>query len=220
MQCDISRYFQNVDHDILFDLIKRKIRDKAVLRLIKVILDSHCPGLPIGNLTSQLFANIYLNELDKFVKHHLRLRYYLRYMDDFLILVYSKQEARQLKEQIQEFLAKSLKLRLNLRRLVIAPALKGLNFLGYIVFANHCLLRPATVKRYTRKVRVKLRKYGPQFLFSPDFKKSWVSWDGYAKFASSWRLRQKIISNLENYAKQNQKISAKPGSENLALLWF
>jgi hypothetical protein len=127
-------------------------------------------------------------------------------MDDFLVLVYNKQEAWQLQEQIQHFLVQSLKLRLNPKRLVITPALKGINFLGYIVFSKYCLLRPATVKRYTRKARAKLRKGGARFLFSPEFQKSWSSWNGYAKFAKCYYLRKKILANLGNYAlKLNDK---------------
>ncbi|MDD2646839.1 MAG: reverse transcriptase/maturase family protein [Patescibacteria group bacterium] len=202
LQGDISRYFQNINHDILFNLIQKKIRDKFVLNLIKIIIDSHAPGLPIGNLTSQLFANIYLNELDKFVKHTLHLRYYLRYMDDFLILAYTKQEAWRLKTEIEQFLKYRLKLSLNSKRSTVTPVFKGLNFLGYVVFPDHCLLRPATVKRYTKKARARLRKFGERFLISPEFKKSWASWDGYAKFASSWHLRKKIIVNLKKYAQQ------------------
>ncbi|MDD5121731.1 MAG: RNA-directed DNA polymerase [Patescibacteria group bacterium] len=200
MQGDISRYFQNIDHDILFNLIQKKIRDKFVLRLIKIIIDSHAPGLPIGNLTSQLFANIYLNELDKFVKHTLGLRYYLRYMDDFLILVYSKQEAWQLKNQIENFLRERLKLRLNPKRLVIAPAIRGIDFLGYVVFPNYRLLRKSTVKRCLKRFKKGVKKFGPSFLAGQDFQKSWVSWAGYAKFARSWQLRKKILKMLQNYA--------------------
>ena len=94
LQCDISKYFDSIDHRILLGLLERKIRDKKVLWLINIILESSNResgrGIPIGNLTSQLFANVYLNELDQFVKHQLRLKYYLRYMDDFLILDFEK----------------------------------------------------------------------------------------------------------------------------------
>ncbi|MCX6740883.1 MAG: RNA-directed DNA polymerase, partial [Candidatus Parcubacteria bacterium] len=166
---------------------------------IKTIINSHSPGLPIGNLTSQLFANIYLNELDKFVKHTLRLKYYLRYMDDFLILVYNKQQAHQLKTQIQDFLQERLKLQFNPKRLIISPATKGIDFLGYLVFPNYCLLRKSTVKRYIKKTKAKIKKSGPKFLSSPEFRTSWVSWAGYAKFAKSWHLRKNILQLFQRY---------------------
>jgi RNA-directed DNA polymerase len=89
---DIVKYFDSVDKDILFELIKRRICDEEVLELIKIILDSYPKGLPIGNLTSQLFANIYLHELDFFVKNVLKCKYYIRYMDDFVILDTNKQK--------------------------------------------------------------------------------------------------------------------------------
>jgi hypothetical protein len=128
-----------------------------------LIIESYYPGLPIGNLTSQLFANIYLNELDQFVKHQLRIKYYLRYMDDFLILGYNKKELWKIKNRIQEFLANCLKLELNPKRLIIQPANKGIDFLGYIVFPNYQLLRKSTVKRYLKKTKLKIKKSVPLF---------------------------------------------------------
>ena len=228
LKCDISHYFQNIDHDILFNLIKKKIRDQKILNLIKIIIDSHSPGLPIGNLTSQLFANIYLNELDKFIKHTLCLKYYLRYMDDFLILGYNKGHkpcvssslrgsgktdfstslfARQnkkdlwlIKDQIQDFLRQQLKLEFNPKQLGVSPASRGIDFLGYVVFPNYCLLRQSTIRRYIKKIKAKIKKSGPSFLSSPEFKRSWASWRGYAKFAESWHLRKKIVKLFKDQA--------------------
>ncbi|MCX6740897.1 MAG: RNA-directed DNA polymerase [Candidatus Parcubacteria bacterium] len=201
LKCDISRYFQNINHDVLFNLIKKKIRDQEILNLIKIIIDSHSPGLPIGNLTSQLFANIYLNELDKSIKHTLRLKYYLRYMDDFLILGYNKKELWSLKDQIQEFLRQQLKLEFNPKQLSVFPASRGIDFLGYVVFSHYCLLRQSTIKRYIKKIKAKMKKFGPNFLSSQEFKRSWISWRGYAKFAESWHLRKKIVKLFQDQAK-------------------
>ena len=107
LQCDISKYFDSINHEIILDLIKRKISDGKTIWLIEEILNSsqESPGtgIPIGNLTSQLFANIYLNELDQFIKHGLRARYYIRYMDDFLFLNFDKRELCQIKGEIREF---------------------------------------------------------------------------------------------------------------------
>jgi len=200
LKCDISRYFQNINHDILFNLVKKKIRDQEILNLIKTIIDSHSPGVPIGNLTSQLFANIYLNELDKFIKHTLRLKYYLRYMDDFLILGYNKKELWSLKDQIQEFLRQRLKLEFNPKQLGVSPASQGIDFLGYVVFPYYCLLRQSTIRRYIKKIKAKIKKSGPNFLSSPEFKRSWASWRGYAKFAESWHLRKKIVKLFKDQA--------------------
>ena len=107
LQCDISKYFDNINHEILFGILQKKIGDKKVLRLIQEIVDSNNKetgkGIPIGNLTSQLFANVYLNELDQFVKRDLNGSYYLRYMDDFLIFGRGKQELWRTKETIADF---------------------------------------------------------------------------------------------------------------------
>jgi len=95
LQCDIVKYFDSIDKDILLELIKKRIKDKEVLYLIKIILNSYEKGLPIGNLTSQLFANIYLNEFDFYVKNVLKCKYYIRYMDDFILLDVDKQQLRE-----------------------------------------------------------------------------------------------------------------------------
>ncbi|MFA5230575.1 MAG: reverse transcriptase/maturase family protein [Candidatus Paceibacterota bacterium] len=86
LKCDVVKYFDSVDQEILFSLIKKRIANGKVLKLIKIVIDSYIKGIPIGNLTSQLFANIYLNELDFYIKHTLKCKYYIRYMDDFIIL--------------------------------------------------------------------------------------------------------------------------------------
>ena len=112
LQCDVSKYFASIYHKILTEIIKKKIKDEKIVWLIKEIIKSSwdykiyknlfdfaLTGIPIGNLTSQLFANIYLNELDQWVKHNLRIRYYIRYMDDFLILGYDKKELHRIKEK-------------------------------------------------------------------------------------------------------------------------
>ncbi len=117
LKCDISKYFENVNHKILLEIIKKKITDERVVWLIEKILNSseEKPGvaIPIGNLTSQLFANIYLNELDQFVKHKLKVEYYIRYMDDFLILNCDEKKLYQIKEEIQKFLQEKLELKLH-----------------------------------------------------------------------------------------------------------
>jgi retron-type reverse transcriptase len=109
LKCDISKFFDSVDKEILFELIKKKIKDKNVLWLIKKILNStNGPkGIPIGNLTSQLFANIYLNELDQFIKHHLRVKYYIRYMDDFVIVSDDKNQLKIWREENKKIFTKS-----------------------------------------------------------------------------------------------------------------
>lgn len=103
LKCDISKFFFNINRDILFNLIKRKIKDKHFLEFTKKIIfyDEEKVGIPIGNYTSQFFANIYMNELDRYIKEVLKIEFVIRYMDDFVLLLKSKKEARQTLEKIE-----------------------------------------------------------------------------------------------------------------------
>lgn len=132
LKMDVKKYFQNIDKDILFKILSKKIKDKKILWLIKEIIYSNKKenGLPIGNYTSQMFANIYLNEVDQYVKHNLHCKYYFRYMDDSIILIKTKKEAKEILEKIQIFLKENLKLELNSKTQIFKDK-QGVNFCGY-----------------------------------------------------------------------------------------
>ena len=184
------------------EIIQKKIVDKKVIWLIKEILGSSYDikpgqGIPIGNLTSQLFANIYLNELDQFVKHQLRVRYYLRYMDDFLILDFDKRKLHQIKEEIREFLKNKLNLELHPKKANVFPIEKGIDFLGYRIFGIYRLLRKNTVKRFIKRMKVYQRKLRKGSMTEEKFNQSLQSWLAYAKFGNSWRLRESIFRKLK-----------------------
>lgn len=201
MECDISKYFDSVNHQILLRLIKKKIADKKVIWLIEEILNSSYEkgpgvGIPIGNLTSQLFANIYLNELDQFIKHTLRIRYYLRYMDDFLILDYNKKKLQEIKIFIQEFLGKILELELHPKKANVFPVEKGVDFLGYQIFGNYRLLRKSTVKRFIKRTKKYQKQLYHGLIFHKKIDISVRSWVAYAKHARSWMLRKRIGERL------------------------
>jgi len=142
----------------------------------------------LGNLTSQLFANIYLNELDQFVKHKVKAKYYVRYMDDFLILGYNKKRLQRQKEEIYYFLRINLKLDLHPKKCNIFTVKSGINFLGYRIFANYRLLRKSTVKRFIKRTRVYKRKLADGLMTFKKFSQSIASWFSYAKFGNSWGL--------------------------------
>jgi len=209
LQCDISKYFASIDQEILFKLIKRKIVDPKVLWLVQEILNSSYDerqgkGIPIGNLTSQIFANIYLNELDRFIKHGLKIKYYLRYMDDFLIFGFEKKEFHQIKERIKEFLNNILKLKLHPKKINVFPvktvrysessnkAGKGIDFLGYRIFENYRLLRKSSVKRFIKRTKVYQEKLDKGLMTKEKFNNSLQSWVAYAEFGNSWRLRKSL----------------------------
>jgi len=195
LKCDISKYFNSIDHEILLGLLKNKIKNEDVLWLLYEIISSNSQGIPIGNLTSQLFANIYLNELDHFIKRILRERYYIRYMDDFLILSNKKENLRYDKERIKIFLVERLKLRLHPKKAEIFPIDKGIDFLGYVVRDSCRFLRKPTVKRFLKKKQqyekmIKNSKWTEQ-----SFRGFCDSWRGYANFANSYKLLEKLGLN-------------------------
>ena len=164
---DVSKYFASIDHSILLSLLRTCVRDERMRALLKIIVESAedrpGTGIPIGNLTSQLFANVYLDELDQYVKHVLRARRYVRYMDDFVILHDDKAHLHALKGEIAAFLATRLRLIAHPRKAQVAPTSRGIEFLGYRVFPHHRLLRKSTVKRFLSRAKAAKRAGGGVF---------------------------------------------------------
>jgi len=160
LKCDISKFFDSIDQRVLQGLIQRKISDPELLWLLEKILSSfekqHGKGIPLGNVTSQLFSNIYLNELDQFVKHALKQKYYLRYCDDFIMLSESKVELERLIPKIQEFLQNNLMLTLHPRKICLRKLSQGIDFLGYVALPHHRVLRTRTKRRMFKKIERRL----------------------------------------------------------------
>lgn len=157
LKCDIKRFFDNIDHKILIDILKKRIEDKDFLWLISEIINSFYSGdknqgIPLGNLTSQYFANIYLNELDKFVKHKLKIKYYIRYTDDFVILNENKDYLKKIINLIREFLRDNLKLSLHPNKIIIRTHHQGIDFLGYVTLPYCRVLRTKTKKRMFKRI--------------------------------------------------------------------
>jgi retron-type reverse transcriptase len=155
---DIRKFFASIDHEVLLNILKEYIPDKNIICLLEKVIGSFNSGiknkgLPLGNLTSQLFANIYLNEFDQFIKHKLKAKYYLRYADDFVIFSDNKECLNNLIIPIKIFLADTLKLELHPDKLFIKTVFSGLDFLGWINFPNHLVLRTATKKRMFKKLK-------------------------------------------------------------------
>ena len=157
--CDVYHYFETLDHEVLKALCRRKLKDKAILSLLDRIVDHPIPGgipgkgVPIGNLTSQYFANLYLGELDHFVKERLGLPAYLRYMDDFAVLADDKACLHRTLAAIRRFLRDSLRLELREERTIIAPVTQGAPFLGFRVFPGVVRLDGRKLARLRRRVR-------------------------------------------------------------------
>src|SRR3989344_1465454 len=157
LKCDVRKFFDSVDQATLFRIIERKVKDPDTLWLIGKIIGSFSAqpgrGLPLGNVTSQLFANIYLNELDQFTKHKLKQKYYLRYCDDFIVLSRIQNDLILLLPQISNFLLEHLGLILHPGKVIFRKASRGIDFLGYVILPHYLILRTKTKRRLLRKIK-------------------------------------------------------------------
>jgi len=197
LKIDVAQYFPSINHDILFGLIKRKIKDTNVLWLIKTIVDSSPtnPGLGIGALTSQLFANVYLNHLDHYAKEVLQVKNYVRYMDDVVILHPDKKYLHGIRKDIESFLWSDLRLKTNGKTQVIATN-RGVTFLGYRVWSTHRLLKGQSKRRIKRKLRLFMKLYSKRKIQLDEIRASIHSWLGHVKHCNSYNLRKKIFDDL------------------------
>lgn len=209
LQGDIRHYYPSINHAILLRLIARTLRDRRIVDIWRRIIDSFgtTRGLPIGSLTSQLAANIYLNPFDHFVKEQLHVKHYARYMDDFVIVMADKERLRKVLSAIHEYLDTHLNLELN-RKTRIYPASHGIDFAGYRIFATHILSRKRTIK--AAKLRFKhlshLYKYG--YIGLVDVTPRVASFLGYVKHCNAQRttqstLRRLLLIRSYNYGKNN-----------------
>lgn len=194
LKLDVRSYFPSINHAILLGLLRRHIACDRTLALITEIVGSWPvnggeTGLPIGNLTSQLFANVYLHELDLFVKQELHAKMYVRYMDDAVIVAGDRGWLRDAQAQIAAFLAEQLRLRLN-RKTEIFPAAQGINFLGYRIWATHRLLRRDSVRRMRRRLRAFRARWQRGEPILQELDASVQSWLGHARHANTYRLRR------------------------------
>lgn len=195
LKCDISKYFPNINHNVLKRLVRDKIADEKLLNLLDGIIDSSGEekGLPIGNLTSQLFANIYLNKLDEYVKYTLHIKHYVRYMDDFIILHESKEFLHEIKSKIDDFL-NTLMLSMHPSKTNIILILTGIDFLGYRVFSTHKLARKSTVKRFIRNSKELIREYNRNIISHDKVMESFNSWEAYLSHANTYLLKNSLYN--------------------------
>jgi len=151
LKCDIKKFFANIDHEILKNILAKNINDADLLWLLNQIIDSFNPGLPLGNLTSQLLVNIYMNEFDQFIKRKLKVKYYIRYADDFVVFSQDKTYLQNLISEISNFLEKGLRLKLHPDKVFIKTLASGVDFLGWVNFPNYRILRTTTKRRMLKK---------------------------------------------------------------------
>ncbi|OGZ29575.1 MAG: hypothetical protein A2835_00160 [Candidatus Niyogibacteria bacterium RIFCSPHIGHO2_01_FULL_45_28] len=159
LKCDIKKFFASIDHKILKEILAKHIADKNTLWLLDEIIDSFRSvreevGLPLGNLTSQLLVNIYMNEFDRFVKHKLKAKFYIRYADDFILLSDDRKWLEDRVEPIKELLKNNLKLEIHENKIQIKTLSSGVDFLGWVHFPDHRVLRTKTKKRMFKRITV------------------------------------------------------------------
>lgn len=214
LKLDISKYFYRIDHDVLMSILEKKIKDKDLLWMLELIircentkfgvpLGDHIfeeeriedIGMPIGNLLSQLFANLYLNELDQFAKHELRLRYYFRYMDDIIILYPNKKELRGILEEIDLFLKFELKLQLN-NKTKIDFTSNGITFVGQRIWTTHRKLSKSTVKKMKSRLKYLQKAYARGEVGLEDIRATLASYLGLMKHADCYNLKKKILKEF------------------------
>ncbi|MDO8459490.1 MAG: reverse transcriptase domain-containing protein [Nanoarchaeota archaeon] len=204
LKADIKHYFEKVDQEILLKLIEKRIKDKNIIWLISLVIKNNTnfetkregnnlgKGMPLGNLTSQFFANIYLNELDYFIKHELKAKYYIRYVDDFVILHKLKSQLENWKERINSFLKKQLKLEIHPEKSRIIALSRGLDFVGFRNFYHFKLPR----KRNIKKMRHKITSFANKEIQYRELMESFNGWQAYAKWGNTFKIRKSIIREI------------------------
>ncbi|MDO8183633.1 MAG: reverse transcriptase/maturase family protein [bacterium] len=153
LKCDVKKFFASIDQEILLKILEKHLTDPDTLNLLKTVIHSFPHGLPLGNLTSQLLVNVYMNEFDQFMKHALKVKYYLRYADDFVIMSPDKLFLENLLLEIKDFLEAKLKLNLHPNKIFLKTLASGVDFLGWVHFPNHRVLRTVTKRRMFEKIK-------------------------------------------------------------------
>ena len=192
LKCDIRKFFANIDHKILKNILARYITDQDILWLLGQVIDSFSTsthisdsvyvqrGLPLGNLTSQLLVNIYMNEFDQFMKRELKVKYYIRYADDFVILSDDQKYLEDILLKISEFLENRLKLQMHPDKVYIKTLASGVDFLGWINFPSHRVLRTSTKRRMFRNLQNNPKE------------EVLASYLGYLSHGDGYKLRKEI----------------------------
>lgn len=187
LKCDIQKFFANIDHKILKTILANYIPDNNILWLLDRVIDSFevnkNKGLPLGNLTSQLFVNIYMNKFDQFIKHRLKAKYYIRYADDFVVLSRDKDWLISIVSIMQDFLNTELKLNLHPQKLSISTLSSGIDFLGWVHFPHHRILRTTAKRRMIKRIRE-----------HPTYE-TYQSYKGLLQHGNTYGLEERLASN-------------------------
>ena len=198
LKCDIRKFFANIDHQVLTKILTTYIPDKNILKLLETVIESFSTiqdkrlGLPLGNLTSQLFANIYLNTFDQFIKHNLKAKFYLRYADDFVFLSADKDWLEKQISEVGRFLSDELKLELHPDKIFLKTLASGVDFLGLVNFPDHRILRTSTKRRMIRKIKEKEKDLAIGLIGRDKFYETVNSYLGMLKHCCGEKIRREI----------------------------
>ncbi|MDD6119395.1 MAG: reverse transcriptase/maturase family protein [Selenomonadaceae bacterium] len=239
LKMDISKYFYRVDHQILMDMLRATIKDEGLLWLLSVIIFSehsfgveitdhdyngkrlHSVGMPIGNLSSQMFANFYLNAADQYAKHVLKAKHYLRYMDDMVIVSTDKRYLGECRDRMREFLLENLHLQLN-NKTTIRTETQGVDFCGYRVWRDHIRLRKKSALKMKHRLRWLRKAYarGEPGVTIKSVRDTLMSYLGMLQHCDGYRLRESILRDLvltrkggERHEKSNFSSSDSTGND-------
>ncbi len=202
LKMDVAKFFDSIDHDILLGLLQRRVDDPDIIWVLERIIRAyHSPfgrgkGVPIGNLTSQIFANIYLGELDQYVKHVLRMRWYFRYADDAVVIGHSPALLAQVRDAIGEFLQNHLQLRLHPRKVFIRKFHQGIDFLGVVLRPHYRVLRPHTARRMLTHAARCVEDYNHGRMDACHLRQTLASYRGLLQHTSSARLADRLAATV------------------------
>lgn len=200
LKLDIKKFFYSIDRDILKSLFRKKIKCKDTLWLLDLIVDTASKidekGLPLGNTLSQLSSNIYLNEIDQYVKRVLGIKFYIRYMDDMILIVKNKDTAKDLLKKLERFAKEKLNLNLNKNKSKIFPIEQGVNSIGFKIFITHRLLRDSCRKKIKRKIKAipNILKKGVKAIKIEQILNSWL---GHAMKGNSFNFINKLLNKYD-----------------------
>lgn len=202
LKLDIKKFFASIDHEVLLKQLKNLVYDPDVVWLLEEIVYSYSTpdqpgkGVPIGNLTSQIFANIYLNELDYFAKLNLREKYYFRYADDFIFLHHDKDCLEKLQNIICQFVAEKLKLTVHPNKIFLQKFSQGIDFLGYVLLPRYRVLRTKTKQRMFKKVKKKVEEFNEGLISDFELGQTVQSYLGMLKHRKGYNLETKLKNEI------------------------
>jgi len=211
LKADIKKFFDSVNQNKLIEILKRKIKDEKIIWLIIKILknfDDKIKGMPLGNMTSQFFANLYLNDLDQFVKNRLKMKHYIRYVDDFIILHENKKVLENCMDKIQKYLM-NLKIELHPNKSKIFPLYRGVDFLGFKIFYYYKRARKRNINNFKRRLERLEKGYIAGDIPKSKFIASVEGWFAYVLWGNTYKLRLNFAEQVKKVLESNRRETQK-----------